>query len=277
VSSNNPKTLVTKIKATLQEQKIIWWLIEKQNNPKSQILGVLAFVAIFWIAFQNPWAVVAMLLGMYIHELGHFAMFVYNDIKTVILFLFPLGAVAAPINKDENCKSDLLPLWNIGWILQAGPTMNILQIAFGQILVHTMILPELGRQMIFINGVLAMFNLLPLWNIDGGQLFQIVFSSLKKKSDRLITLGGIYFSTVITTAILIFPIGLGKTAVLNALIQNFGAVIFLLLMAVGIWHKQKKYPPKHWNSTQSMTNWQTFIQIAYYFGLVMATFLLKAL
>lgn len=258
-------------------QNLVWWLIGKQGNPKAQILGFIAFFIIFWLAYQSPWASVAMILSMYIHEVGHYVLFVMNDIKARVLLLFPLGAVAAPIDKAEDERSDLLSWWNIGWLLQAGPTMNVVQMIIGLIFVKTGFLPLLGVQMVFINGLIAIFNLLPLWNMDGGQLFHVIFSSLKEEYDVVLAAIGVTVSVLIVAVLLISPIGHGILGVLWALFHDFGVIAFLLLFAAGIWHKQGKDNPLHWKSTQAMTMKQVGIQLAYYFFLVILTLFLFTL
>lgn len=255
-------------------ENLVWWLIGKQGHPKTQFVALVAFIGIFWLAYQSPWAAIAMMLAMYIHECGHYFIFVKNKIKARVLLLFPLGAVAAPINKEEDIKSDLLPWWNIAWLLQAGPTMNVIQMIVGLIFVHFGFLVLLGQQMIIINGLLAVFNLLPLGNMDGGQFFHVIFSSLKEEYDLLLATGCLVISITILGLIFSSSLGLGFMAILWTLFNHFGLIFFLLLFAAGIWHKQGKDNPLHSLSLQAMTINQVGIQLVYYFFLVTLTLFL---
>ena len=277
VSAAPKQSWLSKLLGIPAGQNLVWWLIGKQGNPKAQILGFVAFFVIFWIAYQSPWAATAMMLAMYLHEAGHYVLFVANGIKARVLLLFPLGAVAAPITKEEDERSDLLPWWNIGWILQAGPTMNVVQMIIGVILVHTGFLPLLGLNMVYINGMLAVFNLLPLWNMDGGQLFGVIFSSLKEEYDVYLAVFGVVISVLIVAVILTTAISHGFLGVLWAIFKYFGPLSFFLLFAAGIWHKQGKDNPLHWKSVQAMTVKQVVIQLAYYFSLVILTLFLFTL
>lgn len=258
-------------------ENLVWWLIGKQRNIQSQIFAFIGFIAIFWIAYQNPWAAIAMMMAMYFHELGHFIIFSLNKIKSTVLLLFPLGAVAAPVNKEEDVRSDLLPWWHIGWLLQAGPTMNAILMFIGLILVRINLLPLLGGQLIYINGLLCLFNLLPLVNMDGGQLFHVIFSSLKEKHETVLAVLSVVLSSLVIWIVLFSPAGLSVIGVLKSLFYNSGLILFLLLMSAGIWHKQGKDKPLHAVSTQAMTVRQVVIQLGYYVSLLIISFILFSL
>lgn len=260
-----------------QDQNLVWWMIGKQNSWPSQILGLLGFIAIFWVAFKSPWGALAMILAMYLHELGHYLVFMSNNIKSVILLLFPLGAVAFPINKEEDARSDKLPWWNIAWLLQAGPAMNVLLMTIGLVLISQNILPEFGRQLVFVNSILAAFNLLPIGNMDGGQLFNIIFSSLEENKDKTVAFIGTTTSFAIICGILISPIGQSGFAVLRKLILNFGLITFLVLLAAGIWHKQGRDNPLYSKNKQAMSVKQVAIQLVCYTIIVVLTLFLPTL
>lgn len=132
----------------------------------------------------------------------------------------------------------------------------------------------LGQQMIFINGLIGLFNLLPLINMDGGQLFHVIFSSLKERYDLVVAVLATAISAVIIIGIFASPIGQGAIFVLRALFYNFGGIFFLLLMAAGIWHKQGKDNPLHSGSKQAMTVKQVAIQLAFYTFMVTSILLL---
>ncbi len=261
-----------------QEESLIWGMIQNQYSFKGQILAVSGFMIILYFAYsQYIWGALAMMIAMYWHELGHHLVFMYNKITSIIVVIFPLGAVAAPKDKEEDARSDLLPWWNIGWMLLAGPTMNMIAMLGGLAMMHFNFLPTLGYELVFINGLLGAFNLLPLGDMDGGQFFHVIFSTLKEKYDVFVAILGIAVSVAIIGAIFYTSIGLGFFAIVRTLLQNSGLVFFLILMATGLWHKQGKDNPLHWKSPQAMTIKQVAIQLTYYLALVAVTLFLLTL
>jgi Zn-dependent protease len=253
---------------------LVYFLIEKQKGPIKQICAFVAFFILFYLLFGGVAGAVAMILAMYLHELGHFVVFVANGVKSIILFLFPLGAVAAPVNDEENKRSDLLPWWNIATLLQAGPTVNVILMVIGVILVRVGIWPAFGRDLVTINGVLAFFNLLPLWNMDGGQLFHVICSSLKEQYDIILAIFGIVVCAAILAVLLASPISQGMYSTLWVLYKSSGLILFLLLFAAGVWQKQGKDNPLHSASGQAMNVKQVIIQLGWYTCLIVVTFLL---
>ena len=166
-------------------KSLTWWLVEKQYSLKAQLAGLIAYFAMFTALFQSRQSSLAFIISMYGHELGHYLQFRANKIKAVILLLWPIGAAALPINEQWNKKSDKLPWNNVAWLLLAGPAFNMFQMLIGLAFVKFGIFPEFFRNYVFINGMLGLFNLLPLGNFDGGQLFFVIFSSLNELKDRL--------------------------------------------------------------------------------------------
>jgi len=255
----------------------VWWLIAKQSGFWRQTLALLGFIGIFWLSFRDPNAAVAMIISMYLHEGGHWLVFAINKIKAKVLLLFPLGAVAAPIDKDEDARSDLLPWWNISWLLQAGPTVNVLLMLVGLAMQASGFLPVFATHLVYINGLLAAFNLLPVGNMDGGQLFHVIFSSLKEMYDVIVALLAIAISVIIVWGIMLPPAAMGGLAILQTTFSNIGLITFLLIFAAGVWHKQGKDNPLHSQSKQAMTVKQVAIQLAYYLILVSSTLYMLAL
>lgn len=255
----------------------VWWLIAKQSGFRRQTLALFGFIGLFWISFGNPIAAIAMIVSMYSHEAGHWLVFTSNKTKAKVYLLWPLGAVAAPINKEEDARSDLLPWWNIAWLLQAGPTVNVLLMVVGLLMIKVNIFSEFARQLVYLNGMLAAFNLLPIGNMDGGQLFGVIFSSLKEIYDVVVGLTAVAVSMLIVWGIMLSPVASGGLAILRATLSNIGLITFLLCFAAGVWHKQGKDDPLHSKSNQAMTVKQVGLQLAIYFLLVISTLYMVAL
>lgn len=266
------KPLLNRILRIPDGQNLVYWMISKEQGWLWQFGALIGFALMFY--FMTGFSVtgmMAMFVGVYLHEFGHYLVFVKNGIKTIILLLFPLGAVAAPESKEENEKSDLLPWWDISWLLLAGPAVNVLLVLVGAVLKNTAF-SDFGNQLVYYNVMLALFNLLPLWNMDGGQLFHVVFSSLKEEFDTALAVValvgvaviiGIIFATTIT--------GAGIYSFMIVLFNNFGLFVVLILLVAGIWHKQGKDNPLHSKSAQAMSLKQVGIILAVYASLLIVT------
>ena len=128
------------------------------------------------------------------------------------------------------------------------------------------ILPEFAHQVVYINGLLGLFNLLPFGNMDGGQLFLLIFSSMKKKYDIILSVV-VSLAMVVSTYFIVAPYGSrGGWAVAYGLWQQVGWWPFALLFAIGLATKQGMDNDADWESPQAMTPIQIFIQLALYFA-----------
>ena len=255
-------------------KSIIYWLIEKEKRPLAQVLAFVAFSVILYFSLGSIEAAIAMMLGMYLHELGHFVVFAVYKIKAVILLIFPLGAVAAPINEDEDKRSDQLPWQNIATLVQAGVTVNVILMVIGVVLISMGVWPALGKQLIFINGTLAVLNLLPVWKLDGGLLFYVIFSSLREKGDKVLAVSGVVAGVMILVALFVLPISQGLLAILITFIEKGTFIFFLLIFMFGVLHNHKKELPLGYNSSQAMSLKQVLLQLIWYVSLVISSILL---
>jgi membrane-associated protease RseP (regulator of RpoE activity) len=105
-----------------------------------------------------------------------------------------------------------------------------------------------------INGMLATMNLIPVWHLDAGQLFHVIFSSLSPVLDVALA-----FLTTLMVFAVVLSIGFtayangGWWIVLIALIKNAHWAVFFIVLATGIWHKQGMDKEEHHLSRQAMT------------------------
>lgn len=261
----------------MKKNRFVYWLVQKEKHPIVQFLALATFFTLFYFLFDSVESAIALILGMYFHELGHFVVFVKNKIKTLILLLFPLGAIAVPENEEENKKSDLLPWWNIASLLQAGYTVNVLLMILGVAMFSLGIWPALGKELVSMNGALAIFNLLPIWIIDGGQLFKVIFASLNEKFDRVVLVTGIALSAAILVAIFLSPISIGLHATLAALWKNGSLIIFIIIFCVGLITKHIQDNPDLSSSKQAMSVKQVLLQLVWYWAMVVTSLYLLSL
>jgi hypothetical protein len=235
------------------------------------VIAIVAFVLLLHYGLRWSWSLsAALIISMFLHECGHGLVFGLARIRYIILFLFPLGAVAAPINKEEDARSDKLHWYTISWLLQAGPAVNVLLIllflALRPVFQQTFsgaILPQFAQDMIYVNGLLAAMNLVPLWTLDAGQLFKVIYSSLEEREDNWFT-GLLLSGAIVLLAIIGFPGFVSWAFILRNTFFRLGWVVFLLTFAVGLLNKQGRDDPLHAYSKQAMNNRQVLIQLVVY-------------
>jgi Zn-dependent protease len=256
----------------------IWWLIEKEGAGWIQVISPVLFLIFFtvccWLPLRDAGRALslgfALILQMFSHEWGHHFVFRQNHIRSRIWWLFPLGAVAAPVNREEKAKSDSLPWGSVAWLLQAGITVNVGLMCIGSLLQATSIrwLAVFGGDLLLAGGILAVSNLLPIWKLDGSLLYHVIFSSLKEKDDVRVALG-LSAALITAFAAALWSISqLGFWGLVVAFFQRLGWFAIILLIATGIWHRQGMDNPVNASSAQAMTRRQAVTHILFYIALL---------
>jgi hypothetical protein len=286
-----PLNLFSGIKTALAKipkgSDLIWWLIEKQNKSWIQNLAPIGFIVGFTGIFSLTYHDViqafsislALLIQMYCHEQGHHAIFKLSKVNSKVLWLLPLGAVAAPVNKQEDARSDRLPWFIIAWLTQAGITVNVILMGIG-ILLSNLAGPNLigkfGQDLTMTGGMLGISNLIPVWQLDAKMLFKVIFASLKQIDDRrfsvaitILAIGAITAAIVSSGISSIWPILIG-------FITHLGWIVVLLIMVAGIWHQQGIDDPTLAESKQAMTRAQAALHVAWYIALLYISMRLTA-
>jgi Zn-dependent protease len=262
-----PKSFLERLRPP-EGQSFVWWMIDIQRGTLKQVAAFVLFLLTFRYLFQWSWSLsVAMLLSMFLHECGHAAVFWLAKIRFIILYLFPLGAVAAPVSKEEDARSDLLHWNTIGWLLQAGPAVNVALILLFLVLQRVFqdaTLVQFSHDMVYVNGLLGAMNLVPVWTLDAGQLFKVIYNSLEEHEDNWLTgvlLGG---TGVLLLVVLRIPGMMTWAAVLVNTITRFGWIVFLVIFTIGILNQQGRDNPLHARSHQAMNNRQVMMQLLVY-------------
>lgn len=250
---------------------LVWRLITLQRAWPVQILAFMAFVLAFRFLFGWSWSLsLAMIVSMFLHECGHAFVFWRAKIRFIVLYLFPLGAVAAPADPAEDARSDALPWWTLAWLLQAGIAVNVALMVLFTLLrpLLTGILLEFARDMVYVNGLLALMNLIPVWTLDAGQLFQLIYSSLEEHEDNWLT--GFMLSTafLVLLAVVGVPGFVTWSRLITSTLIHFGPVVFLIIFALAIINKQGRDNPQHAYSSQAMNNTQVIVQVLVFILLV---------
>ena len=178
---------------------------------------IFALIAILTASFI-PFIIITTLIV--IHELGHFLTAKILKVEVNKIYLYPLGGISKfflPLN--SSYKKELL-------ILISGP--------LAQILAQQVLLIILPKETLLINtyhyGILV-FNLLPIYPLDGGKLLHLFLSSLiPYKKSLSITINISYLMILI----LIFISE-------NSLKLNYSIMIIFLLVKVYIEQSKINY------------------------------------
>ena len=260
------------------QQSTVYWLIEKENKWWVQVLAFMGFLLLFWAISGTIEGIVAWFLAIVLHEFGHYLVFRKSGIKMFLILLFPLGAMAAPISEEENKRSDELSWWNIGWLLLAGVTLNIILALVGLLMTQNNFLPEFGHQLFEINVALAIFNILPIGTLDGGQFLKVLFASLDEKQDKLLVVAVLMICVAAIFFIFLPTNGdLSKMLLTLLTFKNFLFVVFLFIFAGSVITKHKKDNPKFDASKQKMNLQQIYLQFFVFISLTAMSVLMMSL
>gem|GEM_PF-1226251 len=261
-----------------QRKDSVWRLIEKEGAGWMQALSPALFLLLFfgccWLALRDAGRALslgsALILQMYFHELGHLFVFRRNGIRSRIWWLFPLGAAAAPVDREEKRRSDGLPWNSVAWLLQAGIMANGAGMLAGSLLrsASTGWPSHFGGDLLTAGGVLAISNLIPLGKLDGGLLFHVIFSSLQEKDDVRVAWGLAAILILAVLAAVVSIAWLGFADLIIAFFLRTGWFVVFGLIATGIWHRQGMDNPAHAESAQAMTRRQALVHILYYVALL---------
>lgn len=141
----------------------------QQNNMTRSLFSLLLYGVLFYFLFdQNIAYIAALLVVLLIHEFGHFfAMKLYNY-QNVKLFIVPLlGAFVS--GKKHSVSQKQMSI-----IILAGPVPGIIIGTVLYVINQTHpneTLKMLANVFVFIN----IFNLLPIYPLDGGRLLENLF------------------------------------------------------------------------------------------------------
>lgn len=147
-------------------------------------LYVFLFIILFIITNQIEIYALIMVFAL-IHELAHLICGILLDFKASTLKIKPLGFAIEFNTKIEDynkriLKSNILSIKKI-IIALAGPLANIIIAIFG-------IIYKLDNNIIYSNLLLAIFNFLPIYPLDGGRILKNIFKILygNKKANTYI-------------------------------------------------------------------------------------------
>ena len=140
--------------------------------------------------------VLALIVSVLLHELGHALVSSHYGIRTLEIVMYPIGGVA---RLERPAKP-----WEEFWIAIAGPAMNLAIAGAIFAILYSQNKPfnffaltqpssdNLADRIALGNLILAAFNLLPAFPMDGGRMLRAVLSSLKSEYEatRIATWSG---------------------------------------------------------------------------------------
>lgn len=170
-------------------------VVEKKENMLVQSLfSLLTYFVLFYFLFEKNIAyIAAILMVIIIHEMGHLlAMkaFKYSNVK---IFFLPLVGAFTSGKKQEVSQ------FQLSLIILAGPLPGIL-IAFVLYYININLQNETIKMLCNSFLIINLFNLLPIYPLDGGRLIQTLFF----KQNHLIRLIFGIISIMMLTALFIF-------------------------------------------------------------------------
>jgi Zn-dependent protease len=125
--------------------------------------------ALYWIV--GAATALMMFVSVLLHELGHSVVAMRYKIAVRRITLFIFGGVAEIKSEPPNAMAEF-------WIALAGPVVS-----FALAILFTLMQPvvsaaqpmlALAKYLAYINGTLALFNLIPGFPLDGGRIFRSV-------------------------------------------------------------------------------------------------------
>ena len=138
-------------------------------------LKIFLFAIIFYFTKQIHIYALLMLFA-FCHEMGHLLCGIFMGLKPKSLKIMPMGLSIEFEIYSKNIK-EKLQIKKI-WIALAGPITNIM-IMLITIIFSNNIEPILYQEIIYSNLLIAIFNLLPIYPLDGGRVLKEVIHIIK--------------------------------------------------------------------------------------------------
>jgi Zn-dependent protease len=160
----------------------------------STFVSMFAFFGVYWSVYGWPLAL-GLVLSIYIHEMGHVAMLRRLGIEAGAPMFIP-GVGAFVMLKQH--VSDPLTDAKIGL---AGPVWG-LSAALAALAVYGATGARIWLAIAQLTGFINLFNLIPIWQLDGSRGFHAL-----ARSERWMLVGAIALALVVTEQRLLFIVG----------------------------------------------------------------------
>lgn len=172
-------------------------MIKLSINPSFFFLFFLALIHGFLYDLLLLFVIVV------IHELGHACTAISFGWRVRRIELLPFGG-AAEIDEHGN-----RPIKEEALVILAGPLMNLIMIGITYFCLYTGLWStSFSYQFLEYNLLIVLFNLLPIWPLDGGKLMQLLLClafPYKKAIRTSLLLSIICFIIYVFAIIIVFP------------------------------------------------------------------------
>lgn len=126
----------------------------------------------------------AILVSIFVHELGHMVALWRHGIRSSMIFLVVLAGVS-PIKQDLKKYERLNDAANVEVAL-AGVIANVFVFVGGFVVYATgFITWDSAMRLLHLNCALILFNLIPFWFLDGYRFVKMLFKSVHQERDRI--------------------------------------------------------------------------------------------
>lgn len=198
----------------------------KQLLPQVQIHPLLVLFIVISILTGTFLQLAIILFIVFIHELGHYLAAVYYKwrIQTIVLWVF--GGV---MKTDEYGSRSIYEEFVV---TIAGPMQHLVIYLLTFLLLQFNFIPEpIIYLLLYYNTVVLLFNLLPIWPLDGGKLFFLansLFFPYRQAYEHTIIFSMIMSIILIIAHLFLYPFNLSSLLI----------VIFLFIENSKAWQQR---------------------------------------
>ncbi|MBS4199806.1 M50 family metallopeptidase [Bacillus sp. FJAT-49732] len=147
-------------------------------NKYGLLLKKIQIHPLFWVVAGIAiltgyfWQLLFLFMIVFIHEIGHAAAAAHFEWKIKRIVILPFGGMCeVDEHGNREIVEDLI-------VICAGPVQHLIIAALIPVLVMLSLLPaDVATQLSLYNFMILMFNLIPVWPLDGGKLVQLYLST----------------------------------------------------------------------------------------------------
>lgn len=191
-----------------------------------RIHPIFWLIAVLSIVVGQFWELLTLFMIVFIHELGHALVAILFKWKVRQVMILPFGGYC---EVDEHGNR---PLMEELLVILAGPIQHVFIACIVFVLQLSLVMND--EYALFIqqmNLAILLFNLLPIWPLDGGRLLQVILSQRKSYLDA-------QNYTLVFSFILLTLLSFSLFVFSPLLIQLWIVLLYLFLSLYSSWKKR---------------------------------------